>query len=93
MTTNSTLIQNITPDELRQIVREELLSIQPKESFPNYLTRDEVCSLLKISLPTLNSYTRKGIVKGVKVGSRVLYSEENIKSALQDATQLKYRRG
>lgn len=81
------LIQNVTPEELaakfREIVREELLLLQPKEPSPKYLTRQEVAGLLKISLPTLNAYTRKGIIKSSRVGIRVLYSEVDVLTAVK----------
>ena len=96
MTTNSTLIENVTAEELsnkfRQIIREELSAIRTKEDIPKYLSREEVCKSLRISLPTLNTYTKRGIIKGVKVGSRVLYLASDIQEALKDATSLKYRR-
>lgn len=97
MTTNSTLIQNVTPEELsetlRQVVREELSAMQPKQPASNYLTRIEVSKLLKISLPTLNEYTRKGIIRGSRIGSRILYLESDIASAVTDIPAIKYRRG
>lgn len=97
MTTNSTLIQNVTPEEfsetLRLIVREEISAIQTKELTPRFLTRQEVANLLKISLPTLNEYTRTGIIKGSRIGSRILYDEISIKEAVKDIPTLKYRRG
>jgi hypothetical protein len=70
----------------------DLLRIRFKDETPKYRTRNEVCKAYKISLPTLNTYTKKGIIKGVKVGNRVLYSDEAIQEALKDATSLKYRR-
>jgi hypothetical protein len=70
----------------------DLLRIRMKEETPKFRTRNEVCKAYKISLPTLNTYTKKGIIKGVKVGNRVLYSDEAIQEALKDATSLKYRR-
>jgi hypothetical protein len=57
-----------------------------------YLSREEVCTILKVSMPTLNTYTKKGIIKGSKIGTRMLYLEADIKSAIQDATSLKYKR-
>jgi excisionase family DNA binding protein len=97
MTTNSTLIQNLTPEELsetlRSVIREELSLLKPKETAPRYLSRQEVSNLLKISLPTLNQYTRTGVIKGSRVGSRVLYDEEAVKEAVKDIPTLKYRRG
>jgi excisionase family DNA binding protein len=96
MTTNSTLIQNLTPEELsetiRSVIREEFSLINPKENSPHYLSRQEVATLLKISLPTLNEYTRTGIIKGSRIGSRVLYSEEDIKNAIKEIPTYKYRR-
>ena len=93
MTTNSTLIQNVTAEEfsetLRLIVREEISAIQTKESTPRFLSRQEVANLLKISLPTLNEYTRTGIIRG----SRILYAELDVKEAVKDIPTLKYRRG
>jgi hypothetical protein len=95
--TNSTLIQNVTAEEfseqLRQVVREELLTLQPKQPTSNYLTRIEVSKLLKISLPTLNEYTRKGIIRGSRIGSRILYLESDIASSVTDIPTIKYRRG
>jgi hypothetical protein len=65
----------------------------PKEDFDlKYLSREEVCTILKISMPTLNTYTKKGMIKGRKIGTRMLYLESDIKSALQDATSIKYKR-
>jgi excisionase family DNA binding protein len=97
MNTNSTLIQNVTPEELsesiRTIIREEFSLLNPKETAPRYLSRQEVATLLKLSLPTLNEYTRTGIIKGSRIGSRVLYAEADVKEAVRDIPALKYRRG
>jgi len=96
MTTNSTLIQNVSADELtdalRSIIREELSILNTKEPKQKFLSRNEVATLLKISLPTLNQYTRTGIIKGCRVGSRVLYDEAQIREAVKDIPTLKYRR-
>jgi hypothetical protein len=65
----------------------------PKEDVDlKYLSREEVCTILKVSMPTLNTYTKKGIIKGSKIGTRMLYLESDIKSALKDATSLRYKR-
>jgi excisionase family DNA binding protein len=97
MTTNSTLILNVTPEELsetlRSDIREELSLLNHKETTTRFLSSQEVASLLKISLPALNEYTRTGIIKGSRVGSRVLYNEEDIREAVKDIPTLKYRRG
>jgi hypothetical protein len=65
----------------------------PKEDVDlKYLSREEVCTILRVSMPTLNTYTKKGIIKGSKIGSRMLYLEADIKEAIKDATSYRYRR-
>lgn len=68
------------------------LSLSKEDVDLKYLSREEVCTILKVSMPTLNTYTKKGIIKGSKIGTRMLYLESDIKSAIQDATSIKYRR-
>ncbi len=53
------------------------------ETEEKYLTRKETADLLKISLPTLNDYTKKGKLIGYRLGSRVLYKESEIHANLQ----------
>lgn len=68
------------------------LSLPKDDVDLKYLSREEVCTILKVSLPTLNTYTKRGIIKGSKIGTRMLYLEADIKSAIQDATSIKYKR-
>jgi len=49
---------------------------------PEYLTRKETKDKLKISLPTLNEYTKRGILKSYRVGARVLYKQCEIAAVL-----------
>lgn len=48
-----------------------------------YLTREEVSKLIKLSPPTLNLYTQKGLIKAYKIGKRVLYKKSEIDDALR----------
>ena len=57
-----------------------------------YLSRQEVCELLKISLPTLHSYTKHGLIQSKKIGNRVLYPFESIEEALSKASIIKYKK-
>ena len=79
---NSILIRNLTVEELQDLIhsifKEELQLLLPKKGEPKYLTRKEVCSSLKISLPTLVRYTQIGVVKGFRIGTRILYRLEDI---------------
>jgi excisionase family DNA binding protein len=47
-----------------------------------FLTRKETSKKLNISLPTLNAYTKKGILQGYKVGVRVLYKKSEIDASV-----------
>lgn len=48
-----------------------------------YLTCKEVAEIYKISLPTLHSYTKKGVVTAFKLGTRVRYKKESLDKALK----------
>ena len=76
----------ITPDELKQIVREAVLeTMTEKNDKPaemKYYTRHEACELLHISLSTLDTYVKKGAITCSRVGKRVLFSQDDIDKAL-----------
>lgn len=56
---------------------------------PKYLTRKETAQKLGVSLPTLNEWTKTGLVKGYRIASRVRYKEDEVTAAF---TQIKTRR-
>lgn len=97
MTTSSIIIQNITTDQLKEVIREviseETQRIHSKEAEPTYYTREEVANKLNIALSTLHEYTREGKIKAHKIGRRVLYTEENLHNALKEVPHIKYKRG
>jgi len=81
---------SLTEEELQNLVaktiRQELEDFTPKpvtKEPTKFNTRKETADRLHISLPTLNEYTKKGIITGQRIGSRVLYSEEAIQEALK----------
>lgn len=73
-----------------------IISLKEEKTEPknkvSYLTRQEVSRLLKITLPTLHEYTKAGIIKGSRIGSRVLYLEENILESVKEIPIRKYQR-
>jgi excisionase family DNA binding protein len=80
--------------ELRTIIQEELKGRQdlelPREEL---MTRLETSRLLGITLPTLREYTTKGLIKGYRMGSRVLYKRTEVIHSLQEiSTKIKKRR-
>jgi len=56
-------IQGMNPEEIRGLfnsLEERIKAINPPKEEIKYLTRLEVCELLKISLPTLHAYVHNG---------------------------------
>jgi len=47
-----------------------------------YITRSEVAELFKITLTTVNDWTRKGILQAYKIGNRVYYKASEVEHAL-----------
>jgi excisionase family DNA binding protein len=72
--------------------REELQSGSSKKSNLRYITRNEAADLLKTSLPTLIKYTQPGIIKGFRIGTRVLYKLEDIEEGVKSIAIRRYKR-
>lgn len=47
-----------------------------------YLSRKEAAKLLGVSLPTLNEWTKTGLVQGYRIASRVRYKRTEIETSL-----------
>lgn len=47
-----------------------------------YISRKETASLLKISLPTLNELTKRGKLQSYRIGTRILYKNQEVEQAL-----------
>jgi excisionase family DNA binding protein len=56
------------------------------------LSRFEVAKLLKISLPTLNQWSKHGLLNSYKIGHRVLYKQDEIEIALRRVNEIKHKR-
>ncbi len=97
---NSIILQGIDTDELKRIFKEVLEEKLGQESKSKesgrglaYLNRFEVAKLLNISLPTLNNWSKSGIIQAYRIGNRVLYKPDEIDQAIQAVKNLKYKRG
>ena len=77
---------------IRSEVREAVKGIPAKEtsSKENFLTRKETACKLKISLVTLNGWSKLGRLKSYQIGGRVLYKESEIEASLQKVQTVKY---
>lgn len=83
------LLEDISTDELKEIVRQVI-----KEEFPpnstsssdlKLLTSKEAAALLRISLPTLWDYRKRGIIKATRIGAKVLFLEQDILNLFNQA--------
>jgi hypothetical protein len=97
MQKNSIILNEISEQELRSIISETVADELQKFSPPQkdqikYLTRSEVSQLLRISLPTLNDYTKTGIIKGYRINGRVLYKSDEVENSLKEIQTIKYKR-
>ncbi len=72
-------IKNAIIPELKEELSKEFQPKQPTE----YLTRTEVCKLLKIDLSTLHRWTKSGKLIAYGIGNRVYYKRSEIESYLE----------
>lgn len=92
------LLSQIPINDLRifiqESVREEMqkISISEPQFTTEFITRKETAIILGISLPTLNDWTKRGLVIGYRIASRVRYKKAEIMESLTQINTLKYRR-
>lgn len=67
-------------EEIKALVAEINKQLNPPK-VDKYLTREEVASLLKISLPTLHDWTKKGFLQSYRIGNALRYKEEEVLSS------------
>lgn len=60
-----------------------LQELKKPEEPKRYLTRHDMSALLRLSLVTVDKYTRLGTLQGQKIGNRILYAPEEAERALQ----------
>ena len=83
-------------ERIGQLIDARISDLAPKNENTkqsDYITRKEVCSLLKISLPTLHDWTRIGRLVSYKIGTRVLYRQSEVLSSLTSVNSLKFKKG
>ena len=76
----------ITFDEIEQLVTRAVVNAKTLENETplemKYYTREEVCELLQISLSTLDTYVKKGVITCSYLGTRVRFTQDDIAKAL-----------
>lgn len=93
------IILHSTPkSELKNLIAETLkeqLSTffeRGKEPDTRLRTRKEVIEMLGISLPTLHTWTKDGVIPAVRIGSSVRYKMSDIENAMQNIRSIKHSR-
>jgi len=95
---NQVLLNGFSLEELLQKI-EQLIDKKIKQPIQKelkraaYLSRLEVSQILKISLPTLNEWTKLGWLQSYRIGNRVLYKQDELELSLQKVTNKKYKKG
>jgi excisionase family DNA binding protein len=90
-------LAGITPSDffsrLEEMIENRLRQHNPQQpQVHGYLSRQEVSKLLRISYPTLNEWSKQGILKSYKIGTRVLYREDEIQAAIEKLPSVKFKK-
>ncbi len=90
MQNNAILLQNLTVDQLQQLigttVRNSIVElqkqIQTQSDNEALMTRDETCQFLKVDSSTLWAWTNQGKVKAYGIGARRYYKKSELLECL-----------
>lgn len=82
----------IVEDKIKNLLAEN--SRQEENNREKFATRQEVADRLRISLPTLNSLSKQGVLNGHRLpkSRRVVYKWEEVEAVLQEINSTKYKR-
>jgi len=65
----------------------------PELPTPNfYLTRKEVAEKLRISLVTVDKYTKEGTLQSYRIGGQIRYKANEVEKAFEAVKNAKYKR-
>lgn len=97
ITQNSIILQNVTLGDIEVMITNAIDSrlklIQPLATTqePNttngLITRREAAKRLRISLVTLDNWTKMGLIKAKRIGTRIRYTPKDIEEALKNASK------
>ncbi len=79
---NGIYLENITSDDLRSIIADEVRKAMAEKPAPRQYTREQVAEMLHVTLATLHNWCRQGRLHPVKVNGRVLFAEDEINNLL-----------
>lgn len=85
------VFKSVLSDTVRKEL-EKISSVKDEPKQTELITRAETARILGISLPTLHDWTKKGIIVGYRIASRVRYKKAEILESVEQIRTLKYRR-
>jgi excisionase family DNA binding protein len=85
---------NILEARLTASIEQKILTvIQDKaERKETFLSRKEAAQSLGVSLSTLHTLSKEGVVQSYRLRGQIRYKESEIESALEQVKNLKYKR-
>lgn len=58
-----------------------------------FISRKKAASILGISLATLGDYCKRGVIPSYRIGSRVLFKENEVIESVSQVKNLKHKKG
>ena len=83
-------ITGIIHNAVREAVKNSLPASPNTTPSEKLLTRKETAYKIKISLVTLNDWTKRGMIQSYLIGGRVLYKDSEIEGSLHKVRTVKY---
>lgn len=84
-------LQSIIKNAVGEVLQNSRFQ-QKEDDEESYLTRQQVAKQLHLSLTTLDTYTKEGLLTSYKIGHRVLYKKSEINSSLlEKISSVKYK--
>ena len=95
----NTLFSPIPLDTLRRLISdsvkvevEKFSSLYQPQQNNDLITREDTAKLLGISLPTLHSWSKLGIIPSYRIGTRIRYKKEEVLNSVSKVQSIKYGR-
>ena len=86
-------------EELEEIIDKKLTDswqkiqfFYPSNSVDDFLTRNETAQMLRVTLPTLYDWTKRGYLQSYRMGSRIRYKRSEVNEAFDSGQLQKYGR-
>lgn len=78
-----------TMTEVVQDARREMMSGVHAFNAHKAMSREEVCAMLDVTLPTLNRWNKRGFLVAHRIGGRVLYDPDDVQAVYRSRSQKK----